>query len=100
VTAHGLAFPSGHSAQAVALYGALAWLAWELGRPRRTRIWACCAAAGIAFAVGLTRVYLGVHWPTDVVGGWLLGIGWLALLIGFAAALRREPAPEAPRAES
>ena len=94
VAAHGPAFPSGHSAQAVAFYGALAWLAWELGQPRRTRVWACCVAATIAFAVGLSRVYLGVHWPSDVLSGWLLGIGWLTALVGFSSARRSEPGPE------
>jgi membrane-associated phospholipid phosphatase len=94
VAAHGPAFPSGHSAQAVAFYGSLAWLAWELGRPRRTRVWVCCAAATIAFAVGLSRVYLGVHWPSDVLSGWLLGIGWLTALVGLSSARRRAPAPD------
>ncbi len=91
VSAHGLAFPSGHSAQSVACYGALAWVVWELGRTRRARVLAVGGAAIIAIAVGLSRVYLGVHWPSDVVSGWLLGIGLLAALVGTSHILRRGP---------
>jgi len=83
VTAHGLAFPSGHAAQSVACYGALAWLAWELGGSRRIRVIASVSAALIAI-VGSSRVYLGVHWPSDVLSGWLLAGGWLAALIGWS----------------
>jgi undecaprenyl-diphosphatase len=82
VSAHGDAFPSGHSAQSIACYGALAWLAWELGKPRRVRVVATIAAVVVALLVGLSRVYLGVHWPSDVLSGWLLAIGWLATLVG------------------
>jgi undecaprenyl-diphosphatase len=94
VAAHGPAFPSGHSAQAVALYGSLAWLAWELGGSRRTRAWACAAATTIAVGVGLSRVYLGVHWPSDVLSGWLLGIGWLTALLVFSSGRRSGTLPE------
>ena len=46
--------------------------------PAQTRL-IIAAAIALAAAVGLSRVYLGVHWPTDVMGGWTLGVGWLAL---------------------
>lgn len=91
VSAHGLAFPSGHSAQSVACYGALAWVVWVLGQKRRTRMYAVAGAAATALLVGLSRVYLGVHWPSDVVSGWLLATGWLSALVGASHIRRREP---------
>lgn len=79
---HSYSFPSGHSAGAMVLCGALAMLArW---RP----------AFGIAgFAViliGVSRVWLGVHWPSDVLAGWVTGLGWLALCAVWLPARRRE----------
>jgi undecaprenyl-diphosphatase len=91
VSAQGLSFPSGHSAQSVACYGALAWLACELGRRRRVRVLSVVAAALTVVGVGLSRVYLGVHWPSDVLSGWLLGLGWLAALIGVFHLVRGDP---------
>jgi len=76
----GWSFPSGHATQAVATYGMLA-LILSAGRPVRARIGLWCAAGAVAVLVGASRLYLGVHWLTDVLGGWALGTAWLALLI-------------------
>jgi membrane-associated phospholipid phosphatase len=87
VHAVGYAFPSGHATFAAAGWPALALLlaaAW----PARRR--ALVAAALVVTAiVGASRVYLQVHWTTDVLGGWLLGALWLAIVL--AAAARRRP---------
>jgi undecaprenyl-diphosphatase len=94
VNAHGLAFPSGHSAQSVACYGALAWIVWQSTTNRRIRVAACVGAVVIALAVGWSRIYLGVHWASDVVSGWLLGLGWLAVVIGLSSLIpRRDESP-------
>jgi len=72
--------PSGHAANSAAVYGAIALVATVLWWRRRQRraIW---AAAGIViFLIGVSRVWLGVHWPSDVVAGWLVGAGWASLL--------------------
>jgi membrane-associated phospholipid phosphatase len=72
----GLSFPSGHAMMSMAFYGCLAWLlAREYGR------WGWAAALLIwAVLIGLTRVYLHVHYFTDVLAGFAGGIGWLLLL--------------------
>ncbi|MCX4690093.1 phosphatase PAP2 family protein [Kitasatospora purpeofusca] len=76
-TAHDFAFPSGHAFTA-ALSAGLLTLAATLARPGAARP-AATAAAVFALLIGCTRVYLGVHWPLDVLAGWLLAVAWLAL---------------------
>jgi undecaprenyl-diphosphatase len=72
------AFPSGHALNAVLVWGMLAIVAGRRFPPLRT---AAVAAAGlVALLAGASRVYLGVHWPTDVLGGWTAGGALLALL--------------------
>lgn len=76
-TATFAAFPSGHAIRGM-VFGLL--LAWLLVRWRRS-VWRYAAATGLmvlAIGIGLSRVILGVHWPADVVGGWLLGAAWFA----------------------
>jgi undecaprenyl-diphosphatase len=65
-----LAFPSGHSASSMTAFLATALIATP---PKLRRTAAKCAVL-LSVLVGLTRVYLGVHWPTDVIGGWAFGL--------------------------
>jgi undecaprenyl-diphosphatase len=87
VVATGDSFPSGHSAGSMTLYGAIALLfrARPIG-------WFCVV---MIVATGLSRVWLGVHWPSDVVGGWIAGLAWLALVSRFPPS--DEPANQPPR---
>ena len=78
VVAQSYAFPSGHSANAM-----MVWVGLALLLPPRWRGPALAAAATLTVAVGASRVMLGVHWPSDVVGGWSFGLFWLLLLRTF-----------------
>ena len=69
VVTHSSSFPSGHSANTMAVFLAIALIAV----PERWRRHAVIVAVGASALIGLTRPYLGVHWPSDVVGGWALG---------------------------
>jgi len=77
-------FPSGHSTMSTAAFLTLAMLIASLEPRRRSKALAYTVAAFFVVGVGFSRVYLGVHWPTDVLAGWCLGsawalAGWIAL---------------------
>ena len=84
----GKAFPSGHSAQAVACYFALGWILNREIASRRLRAVVWAAAGLLCIAVGWSRVYVRVHWPSDVVAGWALAA---AVLIVLVAIVSRRP---------
>ncbi|GGS99068.1 phosphatase PAP2 family protein [Streptomyces chromofuscus] len=88
-SAHYAAFPSGHAMTATVVLGLLLWLLHHHGAPRALFRTAVAVAVVSVAGVGVTRVWLGVHWPTDVVGGWLLGAAVVALAV--AAHKRRHP---------
>ena len=91
--ATGASFPSGHTTAAAAFYAAMA-LVLGRGRSPRHRSVLVGAAVGIAVGVGATRVLLGVHWLSDVVGGLALGWSWFAICsIAFGGRLLRFGAP-------
>ncbi|WP_084010585.1 bifunctional DedA family/phosphatase PAP2 family protein [Pseudofrankia sp. DC12] len=78
--ADGYSFPSGHTTLATIAYGLAGLLLLRLlPASRLATVLVSLVAAVLAAAVGVSRVYLGVHWPSDVAGGWSLGVGWLAL---------------------
>lgn len=79
----GTSFPSGHSAGAMALYGALALMT-------RSRLLAL-ACIGMILCTGMSRVWLGVHWPSDVFAGWLAGAAWLLVLLYRPRAIGSAP---------
>ena len=76
----GFSFPSGHAAASALLAGTLIWLVGRAGLPRLPRIGFGIVLLGWAFLVGVSRLYLGVHWVSDVVGSWLLAAAWVCAL--------------------
>ena len=72
-------FPSGHAMQSAIMYLTLGAMLMRLAERRLTKIYCCTAAMVLTFLVGLSRVYLGVHYPTDVLAGWIVGLFWALL---------------------
>lgn len=77
-------FPSGHSMMAAVTYLTLAVMLSRMDGRVRIRVFFVSVAAVLACAVGVSRVYLGVHWPSDVLAGWTLGAAW-ALIVWLVA---------------
>jgi len=73
----GYSFPSGHSATAMILYGLLAYWLIRQRRTGRNRVGIPVAVVSLIVMVGFSRIYLGVHFLSDVLGGYLLGLCWL-----------------------
>ena len=75
----GYSFPSGHSMVAMAFYGLLAWMVWHYERDRFVR-WLGVIGFGLVIAlIGISRIYLGVHYASDVIAGFCVSLIWLAL---------------------
>jgi membrane-associated phospholipid phosphatase len=87
--ADGYAFPSGHAATAAAAFGVLAFLCAGPLRAWTARVAVWAGAAMLTTLVGISRVYLGVHWTTDVLGGWAFGTLWLAVVVTGSTVLAR-----------
>lgn len=91
VVEHGYSFPSGHAVLSMVAYGVVAVLVARLPLPRPARVAAITVLAVLVALIGLSRVWLGVHFPTDVLAGWAAGIVVVAL---FSIVSRRvSPAP-------
>ncbi|PTL79899.1 phosphatase PAP2 family protein [Vitiosangium sp. GDMCC 1.1324] len=82
-------FPSGHAMLSAIVYLTLGALLAQLVEGRWRKAYLLSVALGLTLLIGLTRVYLGVHYPTDVVGGWMAGLAWALLSALVARAARR-----------
>ena len=93
-------FPSGHAMMAAVTYLTLAALLARSQPTRALKIYILAVAIFVTLAVGVSRVYLGVHWPTDVLAGWAAGAGWALIWWTIAdRILPRNGAPEKTPAE-
>lgn len=81
---HSLSFPSGHAMLSAVIYLTLGALLARFHKRKRERALIMLYAVLVTMMVGASRVYLGVHWPTDVLAGWALGAAWAALWWLFA----------------
>jgi undecaprenyl-diphosphatase len=77
----GYSFPSGHSMEAVAFYAVLSFLLWRHLTTSFGRGLLIAFSTCIIFAIGVSRIYLGVHYPSDVIGGYLASGFWLSVTI-------------------
>lgn len=71
-------FPSGHATLSAITYLTLGALLMRVQERKRAKVFVLGTAVGLAVLVGLTRIYFGVHWTTDVLAGWTLGAAWAA----------------------
>lgn len=83
----GFSFPSGHSMAAMAFFGLVIWLVWHYEPDRRRRIILSAVFAFLIVMIGISRIYLGVHYASDVLGGFCASLVWLALYTRIAVPL-------------
>lgn len=103
---HGFSFPSGHASLSMVAYGVLAVLVSRSILPRATQRVVVGAVVALVFLIGLSRVWLGVHYPSDVIAGWVAGATVVLVYASFTRGVSREPAeaavasdPAAPRSD-
>jgi len=93
-------FPSGHAMNSAVTYLTLCALLARSEKDRPVRIYLLAVGIGLALVIGFSRVYLGVHWPTDVVAGWCVGAAWAILCSLAAKALQRRRKIDAPQSNT
>jgi undecaprenyl-diphosphatase len=92
-----LSFPSGHAMDSAAIYLTIAALLAQAVQSRAQRLYLLGLAASLSFMIGMSRVYLGVHYPSDVLAGWCAGLFWALLCWTVARHLQRKGAVEPPK---
>ena len=81
-------FPSGHSLMSALVYFTLGTLLSRIEGRKRVKVFLMSVAALLTVSIGVSRVYLGVHWPSDVLAGWTVGIFWSILSLMIASSLQ------------
>jgi len=85
----GFSFPSGHSLIAMVVYGLLGYFVLHLFKNEAARLIVRLVTVLVVFLIGASRVYVGVHFPTDVLAGWTAGVPWLVACLGLHEVLAR-----------
>ena len=88
VQVYDASFPSGHAANSACVYLTLALLLLQITDGRAVRRYILAATMLLVSAIGISRVYLGVHWPSDVLAGWIFGALWAVAWWALGAAIR------------
>lgn len=98
----GAAFPSGHAMMSVVIYGLAAIIMHRVYPWVRSHPWWLLVAPALAVLVGLSRIYLGVHWFSDVMFGWLFGLVWVTVCVAahIKGSRRRQAKRAAARASA
>lgn len=81
VTVDSLSYPSGHSVMSVIIYLSLITIIFGLNINKKIKIYFLYSAIFLILLIGISRIYLGVHYPSDVLGGWALGLAWSSISI-------------------
>ncbi|MGJ0119733.1 phosphatase PAP2 family protein [Williamsia sp. MIQD14] len=89
-------FPSGHAMMSAVVLGLVGVAAWQTSTRVRAHPAILAIAPAASLLIGASRVYLGVHWTTDVVAGWVIGAIWVVLAGALARALRARRRTTAP----
>ncbi len=87
-------FPSGHTMGAAVVYLTLGVMFMKSFRSRRAKAFCLFWALFLTITVGASRVYLGVHYPSDVLGGWLAGFGWASACWSISLLIPNRPLPD------
>ena len=96
---HGFSFPSGHATLSMTAYGVLTVLVWRTRLGRGAKLAVTILVGLIVLAVGVSRVWFGVHWPSDVLGGWIVGGVIVLLFADLTREVSTEPAAVAVDAD-
>jgi undecaprenyl-diphosphatase len=97
IPANGWSFPSGHAIDSAAVYLTFAQILASTQTNSRVKFFIFALALSITFLIGVSRVYLGIHWPTDVVVGWALGGAWSAAVVSSSCTTGSQPMRYPPR---
>jgi undecaprenyl-diphosphatase len=90
-------FPSGHAMNSIVVYGIIAFVVGRFDRAPWLRTLSWSIAALLVVVIGATRVYLGVHYPADVVAGWLAGVTWIGVVTAVGGpGAQPTPVPRRP----
>ena len=87
VAESGYSFPSAHSMVAMAFFGLMVWMIWHYGRSRSIRWIGTVGFSLVIVLIGFSRIYLGVHYASDVIGGFCISLAWLAVFTRTIAPL-------------